>query len=139
MIEIDSRLLLLIEFCNFCTSSDQSRTLDSILYDNMVYLIVARLLQSRAFHSAQHFLLSILKVPRNCISLLTILFHSGAKNTTKDNPTSKNFRDQCLVLIGNLVFAKDEKISNLSLNYLLWSSVNDNFELRSRVITLIFT
>jgi hypothetical protein len=105
----------------------------------MVYLIVARLLQSRAFHSAQHFLLSILKVPRNCISLLTILFHSGAKNTTKDNPTSKNFRDQCLVLIGNLVFAKDEKISNLSLNYLLWSSVNDNFELRSRVITLIFT
>ena len=121
---------------------DQSISLLN-LFESVCITSLSRLVQLLHLRNfSKQYFLNLQKVPLRCIGFLTLLMHTGSKaatTTSYKKEIIKNIgtRLEAMNLLGQLVFSLDESCGSKSLNTLLWYSVSDDFEVRSKVINLI--
>jgi len=113
-------------------------------YDGIVLLTLGRMLQSVNLREvAKPFFAVMPRVPLSCISTLNLLLHTGTKPaagigvSSRGRGANRGTRQEAIALLGSLVFAVDEEAGQESLNRLLWCTVSDDFEVRSKAIALI--
>lgn len=120
------------------------------LYESMILAIISRLLQTSLLRQyLKSFVMSLPSIPFSLLALLKAVILTGGTNTTSTNLTSgsssgnsgnKNaleIRKDCLTLFGQLLFHSDEHIHEPILSFLLWNCLSDDFEIRTRFITLV--
>jgi len=119
------------------------------LYDAVCTVVVARLLQNINLRElAKPLLTSLAWVPRSCLSLLKLLMHTGTKAASAPAPTlarqapkkevrNRGTRMEAMTLLTHLVFAVDEQAGSAALNHLLWCCMSEEFETRSKAVTLL--
>lgn len=140
--------------------SDESRS----LYEAVVYVIAGRMLQSSILRQLlRDFIVSLPVVPHILYSFLQVLMYYGSKPPTTPSlsATAMSRRDQqqqkqknrgtkaeAMILLGELashVQTEDEyneddgsyHCLNVPLTHLLWATLSDDFELRSKAVSLI--
>ena len=115
-------------------------------YESVCTVVLARLLQNLNLRDlAKTLLTGLVWIPRQCLDLLKLLMHTGTKaaaTATFKVPGRKEVRNrgtrmEALTLLTYLVFAADQDAGTLALNHLLWCSVADDFETRSKAVTLL--
>lgn len=118
----------------------------STLYEGVCIVVLVRFLQNLNLRELATGLVTTLTwVPRPCLSLLKLLMHTGTKatvETVKRVPGRKETRNrgtrmEALTLLTHLVFAPDEEAGAAALNHLLWCSISEEFETRSKAVTLL--
>lgn len=150
--DIRQKVEILTKFCNdllVCAENNDhnetgSRALHAV-YESITIAILSRMLQISYLRAhCKDFLLFLRKIPPACLSLLRVLVVSGTKSTssTRDKESGgatryRGTRADALSLLGQLVFAEDFEVATDCLQYLLWSSLDDSFELRSRMIDVL--
>ena len=117
------------------------------LYETVCTALLARLLQNLHLRDlAQQLVVSLPWVPKQALQLLKLLMHTGTKAAVVAAPSrvpgkrearNRGTRMEALVLLTHLVFAADEAAGASSLNHLLWCAVSDEFETRSKAVTLL--
>jgi hypothetical protein len=85
---------------------------------------------------SQSFLQALPKIPKNCVTLLTTLFFSTPKKESLSQK-GKIQRDVYLHLLVPVILNIDYERSLSTLHYLLWLSLNNDFEIRSRVVGML--
>lgn len=146
--DISQKVEFLVKLCNdICDCTEEnwdneegSSALNGI-YESTVLAIMCRMLQIPHLREfCKTFLLSLHKIPPQCVRVLKLLVASGNEGTgTKENNSRyRGTRGDALSIVANLVaFADDIDIATECLHYLLWNTLEDNFELRSRTIDVI--
>jgi len=113
-------------------------------YDGIVLLTLGRILQSVHLREVAKPLFAVMpRVPQSCVSTLNLLLHTGTKPaagigaSSRGRGANRGTRQEAIALLGSLVFAVDEAAGQEALNRLLWCTVSDDFEVRSKAIALI--
>jgi hypothetical protein len=132
------------------------------LYDEICLVIAARLMQIASLrHHLEEFLRSLPSIPLLVYELMQILMYSGTKAPStsgreKNQAKTKNrgfgTKVEALHVLCQLAIDHTEKAfnqesteqvadavsnNNVALNYLLWSSVHEDFEIRSKSVSII--
>lgn len=135
------------------------------LHESICFVVVSRLLQNPSLqYLAKEFLQKISMIPKIVYILLQCLMHTGTKpsqsmvvgTSRREKEAMKNrnrgTKAEAMQLLSHLSIDYsqkkhqqallkgliDEEISrNYALNNLLWCSVSDDFELRSKAVSLI--
>ena len=116
------------------------------LYESVCTVVLARLLQNLNLRDlAKGLLTGLLWIPRQCLDLLKLLMHTGTKAAAatmlrvpgRKEVRNRGTRMEALTLLTYLVFAADQDAGTMALNHLLWCSVADDFETRSKAVTLL--
>lgn len=120
------------------------------VYDALCVAAMSRLVQiSRLRSSLAAFMLSLPAVPSACVSILKLLITTGTKGTAPaagvrgasaaaaEAARNRGTRTESLMLLGQIVFSQDETAGRAALNHLLLSSLSEDFELRTKVVSLV--
>ena len=106
------------------------------MYENCCLVVLCRSMQNsrlRPFCIAM--LLKFPSVPMSCLKLLKLLMVTGSKTTQPDESAkSKSIRTESLNTLIGLINQAPDGLSFSSLNIVLWSTLSEEFEVRSRVI-----
>mmetsp|Transcript_685 Transcript_685/g.970 ORF Transcript_685/g.970 Transcript_685/m.970 type:complete len:745 (+) Transcript_685:1111-3345(+) len=108
---------------------------------------MSRLIQTVSLRPAlSSFLQRLPRVPPACLCLLKILMRTGSTtggardrltNIGGDLSKNRGTRAEAMSALGQLVFSQDTQAGVDTLHYLLWCSISEDFELRTKVINLI--
>lgn len=114
------------------------------VYDLLCLATMARLLQIGAARPlAAAVLQSLPQVPQSCLSLLKLVARTGPKHAASGEEASSRVssisstRQLGLVLLKCVVFSSDHVSGLAALDFLLWCSVSQDFELRCRAVNFI--
>ena len=134
-------VMLLKELVSQAEGGQQSA---AVSYDGLVLLTLGRVLQSVHLREiARPFFAVMPRVPRACVCTLNLLLHTGTKPaagvgvSSRGRGANRGTRQEAIALLGSLVFATDEEAGQAALHRLLWCSVSEDFEVRSKAIALI--
>lgn len=113
----------------------------SAIHESSVLAIMCRMLQIPHLRElCKTFLLGLHKIPLSCVRLLKLLVYTGTDGS-RDSHTASRYRGtkgDALSLLAHLVaFSEDIDVATECLQYLLWNTLNDDFELRSRAVNVI--
>ena len=127
----------------------------SAVYDAACVAAMSRMLQTVALcPHVGAFVLGLPRVPPACLGVLKMLMLTGSKGAqlSSSNATgssrgasaaaeaaakNRGTRLEALLLMGQIVFSPDEEAGADALHHLLWCSLSEDFELRTKVINLI--
>jgi len=106
------------------------------MYENVCLIVLCRSIQnSRLRPHCTAMLLKFPTVPTSCLKLLKLLMITGSKTTQPDESAkSKSIRIESLSTLIGLINQAPSSLSFSSLNIVLWSTLSEEFEVRSRVI-----
>ena len=106
------------------------------MYENVCLVVLSRSMQnSRLRPHCTAMLLKFPSVPTSCLKLLKLLMVTGSKTTQPDESAkSKSVRIESLGTLIGLINQASASLSFSSLNIVLWSTLSEEFEVRSRVI-----
>eukprot|EP01038_Epipyxis_sp_PR26KG_P007092 gene7092-9677_t len=119
------------------------------LYDTSCLVCISRMLQIVSLKShLQSFLMKLPRIPNNCLELLKLLVINGTKSTAIVPQANKRDHSQAfknrgtklesLLLLGQLaLFEKDDNSNKTAVHHLLWNSISEDFEIRSKVVQII--
>ena len=117
------------------------------IYEAICAVILSRTLQAVLTRpSAKEIFLALPSVPSGSLSLLKLLVYTGTKAVTappqgarrdQTQPRNRGTRAEALSLLGQLVFSNDETAGEAALKNLCWCSLADDFEIRSKAISLL--
>jgi hypothetical protein len=116
-------------------------------YEATCLTVMSRLLQIIRWRPVlRDFMHALPMVPAACLHALQLLIFTGSQGggllsaydvRDKGDSKSKGTRLVALLTMGQLVFATDETAAYTALCCLLWCCLSEDFELRTRVISLL--
>jgi len=117
-------------------------------YESTCLTVMSRLLQIARWRPVlRDFMHALPMVPSACLQALQLLIFTGSKGggllsaydvrDKGDASRNKGTRLVALLTMGQLVFALDETAAYTALCCLLWCCLSEEFELRTRVISLL--
>lgn len=116
-------------------------------YEATCLTVMSRLLQITRWRPVlRDFMHALPMVPAACLHALQLLIFTGSQGggllsaydvRDKGDSKSKGTRLVALLTMGQLVFATDEAAAYTALCCLLWCCLSEDFELRTRVISLL--
>jgi hypothetical protein len=116
-------------------------------YEATCLTVMSRLLQIIRWRPVlRDFMHALPMVPAACLHTLQLLIFTGSQGggllsaydvRDKGDSKSKGTRLVALLTMGQLVFATDEAAAYTALCCLLWCCLSEDFELRTRVISLL--
>lgn len=117
-------------------------------YEATCLTVMSRLLQIIRWRPVlRDFMHALPMVPAACLQALQLLIFTGSQGggmlsaydvrDKGDSSRSKGTRLVALLTMGQLVFATDEAAAYTALCCLLWCCLSEDFELRTRVISLL--
>lgn len=106
------------------------------IYENVSLFILSRTMQNSRYRSfCTAMMLKFPSVPTSCLKLLKLLMITGSKTIQPDEwAKSKSIRVESLSTLIGLINQAPASLSFPSLNIALWSTLSEDFEVRSRVI-----
>lgn len=117
-------------------ASTSSSSILRKLYDDLSLYIISKMIQHIKLRTHITTLLSTLpKINMKLLKFLNLLMHSGSKSVEDGESKAKSIRGESMRILFNVAFsASIGKASQLSLDFLLWATISDDFEIRSKVI-----
>jgi hypothetical protein len=114
-------------------------------YDSLCVTAMSRLLQTVQLRSAvKEYVLCLPSLPAPCLALLKLLLTTGSKGSLTDSTShtssssrNRGTRTEAMALLGQLVFSADEVAGREALHFLLWCCLEEDFELRTKVIHMV--
>lgn len=124
------------------------------IYESICFVSISRLISNSNLRGfIPDFLNNLPEIPQICLSLLQILMYTGTKSQTgaiqaygkkdshqKDQDVIKNrgTKIESLSLLNHIIISSsDIQTTQTCLNYLLWASIVDDFELRTKVVSTL--
>lgn len=128
-------MVSMLKDLNDLAERDTSSSFQQV-YDNLCLVILSRAMQNSKLRPyCTSTLLKFPSVPLSCLKLLKLLMVTGSKTTNPDESAkSKSVRIESLNTLIGLINQASSDLSFSSFNITLWSSLSEDFEVRSRVI-----
>lgn len=116
------------------------------LYDSICLAVLSRLLQNVNLREVcRPFFQPLPRFPKGCLNLLKMLMYLGTKAGAAVATGRGQMREaknrgtklESMTLLTQIVFSTDENAGYVALNYLLWCTVADDFDIRTKAVALI--
>jgi hypothetical protein len=142
--KVDMLLILMNELYTYIT--DESDEKNNMLYESSCLIIISRILQNLHLRSlAKNIIMGLPFIPLSSLSLLNLLTNTGSraiastkvinrKGKYDEIEKNRGTRTEARELLSNLIFSTNEYTAASSLNYLLWTTLSDDFETRDKSI-----
>ena len=123
-------------------------------YDTLCLAALSRLMQIVNLRSSvRDFVLGLPHVPRVCLRLLKFLMLTGSKGSVTSGTRgsgggsssgavdnrNRGTKAEALMLLGQVIFSTDQAAGLNALHHLLWCCLSEDFELRTKVISMLVT
>ncbi len=145
--DISERVEMLVTLCNelcdcceYNWDNEENHAALCGVHEGIVLAIMCRMLQIPHLrdYCGRDFLLKLHSIPLICVRLLKLLVSTGTEGSSTKETRYRGTKGDALSLTAQLVaFAEDIDIATECLHFLLWNTLNDNFEARSRTIDVI--
>lgn len=136
-INVSSELLhnLHQRILHFNVSTSSSSILRK-LYDDLSLYITSKMLQHIKLRvQVANFLNVLPKINTKLLKFLNLLMQSGSKSVEDGESKTKSIKGECMRILFNVASSTTcGKASQLSLDFLLWAAISDDFEIRSKII-----